>query len=66
MQRADVEAVFLNRRLGQSPEDDLRLQGQGMIAKCERAKILEGSRHGKRHAARLGSSTCRVMFASPC
>jgi site-specific DNA recombinase len=30
--RADVEVVFLNRPLGQSPEDDLLLQMQGIIA----------------------------------
>ena len=30
--RANVELVFLNRSLGQSPEDDLLLQMQGIIA----------------------------------
>ena len=30
--RAGVAVVFLNRALGQSPEDDLLLQVQGMIA----------------------------------
>src|SRR5262245_66309608 len=39
--RAGVEVVFLNRALGQSPEDDLLLQVQGMIAEYERAKILD-------------------------
>ena len=53
--RAGVEVVFLNRPLGQSPEDDLLLQVQGMVAEYERAKILERSRRGKRHAASLGS-----------
>jgi len=51
LRRAGVEVVFLNRPLGQSPEDDLLLQVQGMIADYERAKILERSRRGKRHAA---------------
>lgn len=32
LQRAGVEVVFLNRALGQSPEDDLLLQVQGMVA----------------------------------
>jgi len=32
LRRAGVEVMFLNRALGQSPEDDLRLQVQGMIA----------------------------------
>jgi len=52
--RAGVEVVFLNRHLGQSPEDELLLQVQGMVAEYERAKILERSRRGKRHAAHTG------------
>jgi site-specific DNA recombinase len=55
LQRAGVEIVFLNRALGDSPEDDLLLQVQGMVAEYERAKILERSRRGKRHAAHTGS-----------
>ena len=47
--------VFLNRTLGTSPEADRLLQVQGLIAEYERAKILERSRRGKRHQARLGS-----------
>lgn len=53
-QRANVDVIFLNRELGQSPEDDLLLQVQGMMAEYERAKILERSRRGKLHAARNG------------
>src|SRR5687767_10476291 len=52
--RAGVEVIFLNRELGRSPEDDLLLQVQGMVAEYERAKILERSRRGKRHAAQEG------------
>src|SRR5499433_3589424 len=52
--RAGVEVIFLNRALGHSPEDDLLLQVQGMIAEYERAKIIERHRRGKRHAARVG------------
>ena len=52
--RAGVEVVFLNRSIGLSPEDDLLLQVQGMLAEYERAKILERSRRGKRHAAHEG------------
>ncbi|HEY9653628.1 MAG TPA: recombinase family protein [Coleofasciculaceae cyanobacterium] len=55
LHRAGVEIIFLNRALGQSPEDDLLLQVQGMVAEYERAKILERSRRGKRHAAHSGS-----------
>jgi len=52
--RGGVELIFLNHQLGQSPEEDLLLQVQGMIAEYERAKILERSRRGKRHAAHQG------------
>ena len=52
--RCGVEVVFLNRDVGQTPEDNLLLQMQGMIAEYERAKILERSRRGKRHAAKSG------------
>jgi site-specific DNA recombinase len=54
-QHHGVELVFLNHTLGDTPEDDLLLQMQGMIAEYERAKIMERSRRGKRHAARRGS-----------
>jgi site-specific DNA recombinase len=53
-QRSGVEVVFLNRSLSQTPEDDLLLQMQGMIAEYEREKILERSRRGKRHKAQMG------------
>ena len=53
--RAGAEVVFLNRPIGGTPEDDLLLQVQGVIAEYERAKILERSRRGRRHAARSGS-----------
>ena len=53
-ERAGCDVVFLNRDLGQSPEDALLLQVQGMIAEYERAKIMERSRRGKRHAAQAG------------
>src|SRR3954468_22066212 len=62
-QRAGVEVIFLNRALGQSPEDDLLLQVQGMVAEYERAKILERSRRGKRHAAQAGSPS--VLSGAP-
>jgi len=61
--RANVELVFLNRPLGQSPEDDLLLQMQGIIAEYERAKFMERSRRGKRHAAQSGS--LNVMSGAP-
>jgi site-specific DNA recombinase len=62
--RAGAEVVFVNRPIGASPEDDLLLQVQGMVAEYERAKILERSRRGRRHAARSGliSAIGRVPF----
>ena len=61
--RSGVEVIFLNRELGQTPEDDLLLQVQGMIAEYERAKIIERNRRGKRHAARSGS--VNVLSGAP-
>src|SRR4051812_27828752 len=63
LRRAGVEIVFLNRQIGTSAEDDLLLQVQGMVAEYERAKILERSRRGKRHAARRGS--VNVLAGAP-
>ena len=53
--RAGTRVVFLNRPIGDSPEDHLLLQLQGMFAEYERAKVLERSRRGKRHRARAGA-----------
>jgi len=61
--RAGVEVIFLNREVGQTPEDQLLLQVQGMIAEYERAKILERSRRGKRHAAQAGNVS--VLSCAP-
>jgi site-specific DNA recombinase len=61
--RAGGEVIFLNRALGPSPEDDLLLQVQGMIAEYERAKIIERHRRGKRHAARVGA--VHVLSGAP-
>jgi site-specific DNA recombinase len=62
-QRRGIEVVFLNRPLGKSPEDDLLLQVQGIVAEYERAKIMERSRRGKKHAAQSGS--LNVMSSAP-
>jgi site-specific DNA recombinase len=55
LKKHGVEIEFLNRAIGVSPEEDLLLQMQGMFAEYERAKIMERSRRGKRHAASRGS-----------
>lgn len=62
-QRMGVEIIFLNRELGRSPEDDLLLQVQGMMAEYERAKIVERHRRGKWHAARAG--VVNVLSGAP-
>lgn len=61
--QAGMSIVFLSRPLGQSPEDDLLLQVQGMVAEYERAKALERSRRGKRHAAHSGAVS--VLCGAP-
>lgn len=58
-----VEVVFLNRELGKTPEDELLLQVQGMMAEYERAKMMERTRRGKRHAAAWGS--VNVLSGAP-
>jgi len=53
-QRAGVEVVFLNARCDESPEGELLLQIQGVIAEYERAKMLERCRRGRKQRARAG------------
>lgn len=53
--RHDCEVIFLNQDgLPNSPETNLLIQMQGMIAEYEREKILERTRRGRRHAATAG------------
>jgi len=52
--RHGVEVVFLKAVAGETPEERLLLQFQGMIAEYERAQIAERSRRGKRHRAQKG------------
>jgi site-specific DNA recombinase len=52
--RHGVETLFVKAPQGQSPEDQLLVQFQGMMAEYERAQILERCRRGKRHQARQG------------
>jgi site-specific DNA recombinase len=63
LQRAGLTVVFLNHAHGKSPEDDLLLQVQGVIAEYERAKISERGRRGKLHAAKSGQVS--VFSAAP-
>jgi site-specific DNA recombinase len=61
--RHGVETLFVKAPQGASPEDQLLVQFQGMIAEYERAQILERSRRGKRHRARSGEIS--VMSGAP-
>lgn len=61
--RAGTEVRFLKARKAQTPEDELLLQFQGMIAEYERAQIAERTRRGKIHRARSGSAA--VLCGAP-
>src|SRR3954453_22130956 len=61
--RNGVETLFVKAPQGASPEDQLLVQFQGMIAEYERAQILERSRRGKRHRAHAGEVS--VMSGAP-
>jgi site-specific DNA recombinase len=52
--RHGVEMIFLKAPRSATPEDQLLLQFQGMIAEYERAQILERARRGKRPRAKQG------------
>jgi len=55
MKKHGCEVVFLNQEgLPDSPESKMLIQMQGMFAEYERAKILERTRRGRRHAATQG------------
>ena len=61
--RHGVETLFVKSPQGDSAEDQLLVQFQGMIAEYERAQILERSRRGKRHRAHSGEIS--VMSGAP-
>jgi site-specific DNA recombinase len=61
--RSGVEVIFLNHSAEESPEGELLLQVQGVIAEYEKAKILERSRRGKLHKARNGAVS--VLSTAP-
>lgn len=61
--RHGVEVIFINSPKANTPEEQLLLQFQGMIAEYERAQIIERSRRGKRHRARIG--TINVLSGAP-
>src|SRR5436305_401331 len=63
LSRCGVELIFLKAPAGATPEDQLLVQFQGMIAEYERAQIAERCRRGKRHMAHQGG--VNVLSGAP-
>jgi site-specific DNA recombinase len=61
--RVGTRVEFVKGPRGDSPEDQLLVQFQGMFAEYEKAQILERSRRGKAHRARAGS--VNVLSGAP-
>ena len=61
--KAGTSVVFVKGPRGESPEDALLVQFQGMIAEYERAQIIERTRRGKTHRAKAG--TINVLSGAP-
>src|SRR6204780_3361315 len=63
LSRCGVELIFLKSPAGATPEDQLVVQFQGMIAEYERAQIAERCRRGKKHMAQQGGGN--VLSGAP-
>jgi site-specific DNA recombinase len=61
--RHGVDVVFIRSPKATTPEEELMLQFQGMIAEYERAQIAERTRRGKKHRAKAGS--VNVLSGAP-
>jgi site-specific DNA recombinase len=61
--RAGTRVQFIKGPRGDSPEDRLLVQFQGMFAEYEKAQIMERYRRGKAHRARTGS--INVLSGAP-
>jgi DNA invertase Pin-like site-specific DNA recombinase len=61
--RAGTRVDFIKGPRGESPEDQLLVQFQGMFAEYEKAQILERYRRGKTHRAKTGS--INVLSGAP-
>ena len=59
--KRDIKVVFINQPFGDSAEDQLMLSIQGAISEYERAKILDRTRRGTKHAVKNG----QVMGSNP-
>jgi len=49
-----IQAIFKNRPISESPEDQLLLGMQGIVAEYERTKFVERTRRGRLHRAKSG------------
>lgn len=56
LQKRGVEIHFVERPIGERPEDRMLVQMQGVIAEYERAKIVERTRRGKLHKIKTGQA----------
>jgi site-specific DNA recombinase len=63
LSRCGVELIFRKSPAGATPEDQLLVQFQGMIAEYERTQIAERCRRGKRHMAQRGG--VKVLSGAP-
>jgi site-specific DNA recombinase len=61
--RAGTRVQFVKGPVGDSPEDQLMVQFQGMFAEYERAQLAERYRRGKTYRARAGS--VNVLSGAP-
>lgn len=61
--RHGVDVDFVKSPKATTPEEELLLQFQGMIAEYERTQIVERSRRGKRYRAKAGSVS--VLSGAP-
>jgi site-specific DNA recombinase len=63
LSRHGVNVIFIKSVQGTTPEEQLLVQFQGMVAEYERAQIVERSRRGKLHKARHGEVS--VLSGAP-
>ena len=61
--RAGIRVEFVKGPRGDSPEDQLLVQFQGMFAEYEKAQLMERYRRGKAYRARTGS--VNVLSGAP-
>jgi site-specific DNA recombinase len=61
--RCGTRVEFVKGPRGDSPEDHLLVQFQGIFAEYEKAQLMEGYRRGKAHRAKAGS--VNVLSGTP-